>query len=243
VRPVAARPRVLVCDGQLQSQRALRLVLRGAGFELDETTTAQQALAHAALRVPDAAIIELVLLDGDGGDVCRRLREWSAMPLIMLSTIDEEGQKVRALEAGADDYLTKPFGARELVARLRAVLRRTNSVDDQSQIALGGLEIDLAGHVVYREGRELHLTPIEFRLLRVLVQHRGRLLTHSALLRQVWGTAYEGDTQTPRVHIANLRRKLEPADGLPLIRTRHGVGYRFTTGSLERATQSRPLAA
>jgi two-component system KDP operon response regulator KdpE len=234
---------VLVCDGQLQSLRALRVVLRGAGFEVDETTTAKQALAHAALRVPDAAVIELVLFDGDGVEVCHGLREWSAMPVIMLSTIDEEGQKVRALDGGADDYLTKPFGARELVARLRAALRRTSSADDESRIALGGLEIDLAGHVVYREGQELHLTPIEFRLLRVLVQHRGRLLTHSALLRQVWGTAYEGDRQTLRAHIANLRRKLEPVDGLPLIRTRHGVGYRFTTGSLERATQSRPLAA
>jgi two-component system, OmpR family, KDP operon response regulator KdpE len=233
------RSRVLVCDGDSQTLRALRVVLHAAGFEVDETGSAKEALDRAALRAPDAAILELVLLDGDGVDVCQRLRQWSAMPLIMLSAIDEEGQKVRALEAGADDYLTKPFAARELVARLHSTLRRANAVD-QAHMVLDGLEIDLAARVVHREGREVHLTSIEFKLLRLLVQHRGRLLTHSALLREVWGTAYEGDRQTLRTHIANLRRKVEPAEGLPLIGTHHGVGYRFTDSHSENAIRTRP---
>jgi len=223
---MSVRPRVLVCDADPQSLRALRVVLRGAGFEVDETGTAQAALHHAGLRPPDAAIIEFVLPDGDAVQVCRRLREWSAMPLIVLSAIDDEEPKVRALDAGADCYLTKPFGARELIARLRATLRRAHLSDDQSRVALHGLEIDLAAHVVCRDGREVHLTPIEFKLLRVLVRHRGRLLTHDALLQQVWGARGQADPQTLRTHIANLRRKLEPTHGPPLIGTHHGVGYR-----------------
>ena len=205
---MSVRPRVLVCDADPQSLRALRVVLRGAGFGVEETSTAQAALHHAGLRPPDAAIIEFVLPDGDAVQVCRRLREWSAMPLIVLSAIDDEEPKVRALDAGADCYLTKPFGARELIARLQATLRRAHRGDDQSRVALHGLEIDLAAHVVCRDGQEAHLTPIEFKLLRVLVRHRGRLLTHDALLQQVWGTRYQADPQTLRTHIANLRRKL-----------------------------------
>jgi two-component system, OmpR family, KDP operon response regulator KdpE len=193
---------------------------------VDETSTAQAALDHAGLRAPDAAIIELVLPDGDGVRVCRRLREWSATPLIVLSAIDDEEHKVRALDAGADGYLTKPFGARELIARLHATLRRAHRGDDQSRVALHGLEIDLAAHVVRRDGQQVHLTPIEFKLLRVLVRHRGRLMTHDALLQHVWGARYQADPQTLRTHIANLRRKLEPTHRPPLIGTQHGVGYR-----------------
>jgi two-component system KDP operon response regulator KdpE len=233
------RSRVLVCDDDSQSLRALRVALHAAGFEVDETGTAKEALDHAALRAPNAAILEVVLLDGDGVDLCQRLRKWSAMPLIMLSAIDEEGQKVRALEAGADDYLTKPFAASELVARLHATQRRVAGLD-QPHVVLDGLQINLAGQFVHREGREVHLTPIEFKLLRLLVQHRGRLLTHSALLREVWGTAYEGDRQTLRTHIANLRRKVEPAEGQPLIGTHHGVGYRITDSHSENAIRTRP---
>jgi len=223
---MSVRPRVLVCDADPQSLRALRVVLRGAGFGVEETSTAQAALHHAGLRPPDAAITEFALPDGDAVQVCRRLREWSAMPLIVLSAIDDEEPKVRALDAGADCYLTKPFGARELIARLRATLRRARRGDDQSRVALHGLEIDLAAHVVCRDGQEVHLTPIEFKLLRVLVRHRGRLLTHDALLQHVWGTRSQADPQTLRTHIANLRRKLEPTHGRPLIGTQHGVGYR-----------------
>jgi two-component system KDP operon response regulator KdpE len=223
-----ARPRVLVCDSESQTLRVLQVVLRGAGFEVDATTTGKEALDRAALRMPEAALIELLLPDGDGVGLCRQLREWSAMPVIVLSVVSDEEQKVRALDAGADDYLTKPFGPRELIARLNATMRRGRYGDDQPAVHLGGLEIDLASRVVRRKGEEIRLTPIEFKLLRVFVGHPGRLLTHTALLREVWGVAYEEDRQTLRAHIANLRRKLEPGGGPPLIRTDHGVGYRFT---------------
>ena len=221
------RPRVLVCDHEPLSTLALRRVLRGAGFDVDVTTTAADALDRAALRVPDALIVELGLPDGDGADVCHRVREWSQMALIVVSTVDAEGEKIRALEAGADHYVVKPFAPRELVARLRAVLRRAERDDSQPRFAVDGLQIDLAARVVRRENDELHLTPIEFKLLRVLLRHRGRPLTHVDLLEQIWGPAYVDDRQTLRTHIANLRRKIELGGAPGVIRTEHGVGYRF----------------
>ena len=149
------------------------------------------------------------------------------MPILVLSAVGEEEQKVRALEAGADDYVTKPFGPRELVARLNAALRRAGDAADEPAITVDGLVIDLAGHTVTRDGEEIHLTPIEFRLLGTLAGNRGRLMTHRALLTEVWGPGWEEDTQTLRTHIANLRRKIEPPDGPRYIRTDPGVGYRF----------------
>jgi two-component system KDP operon response regulator KdpE len=219
--------RVLVCDDELQILRALKVVLRDAGFEVEATATAREALDAAAVRPPDAAIVDLMLPDGDGIDVCRELRSWSDMPILVLSAIGEEERKVAALEAGADDYVTKPFGPRELVARLRAVLRRAGSGADEPAIRVDGLEVDLAARIVRRDREEVHLTPIEYDLLRVLVRNRGRLMTHRALLTQVWGPAYAEDTQVLRTHIANLRRKIEPAEGPRHIRTDSGVGYRF----------------
>jgi two-component system, OmpR family, KDP operon response regulator KdpE len=184
---VSAAPpagRVLVCDDELQILRALKVVLREAGFEVEAVATGQGTLDAAAVRPPDAAIVDLMLPDGDGVEVCRQLREWSAMPILVLSALGDEDQKVRALEAGADDYVTKPFGPRELVARLRAVLRRAGArADDEPLIAVDGLELDLAAHVVRRDRQEVHLTPIEYGLLRVLALNRGRLLTHRTLLR------------------------------------------------------------
>jgi two-component system KDP operon response regulator KdpE len=226
---VSGAPRVLVCDDEPHIVRALKVVLREAGFETLPAYTAAEALDVASVRSPDAAIIDLVLPDGNGIEVCRALREWSEMPIIVLSAVGEEEQKVRALEAGADDYVTKPFGPRELVARLQAVLRRAGSEPDEPTITVDGLDVDLAARVVRRAGEEVHLTPIEFDLLRMLVRNRGRLLTHRALLTEVWGPAYADDTQTLRTHIARLRRKLEPAgDGGPrYIRTDPGIGYRF----------------
>jgi two-component system KDP operon response regulator KdpE len=219
--------RVLVCDDELQILRALKVILRDAGFEVEATATAGEALDAAAVRPPDAAIVDLMLPDGDGIEVCRRLRSWSDMPILVLSAIGEEDRKVAALEAGADDYVTKPFGPRELVARLRAVLRRAGAGADEPAIRVDGLEVDLAARVVRREGEEVHLTPIEYDLLRVLIRNRGRLMTHRALLTAVWGPAYADDTQVLRTHIANLRRKIEPAEGPRHIRTDSGVGYRF----------------
>ena len=220
--------RVLVCDDEPQILRALRVVLREAGYDVVPAETAQEALDRAAVQPPDAAIIDLVLPDGDGVEVCRALREWSRMPIIVLSAVGDEDEKVRALEAGADDYVVKPFAPRELVARLQATLRRATGDAGEPAIVADGLELDLAARVVRRDGAEVHLTPIEFSLLTALARQRGRLMTHRALLVEVWGPGYADDTQVLRTHIANLRRKIEPAGGPPrYIRTDPGIGYRF----------------
>jgi two-component system KDP operon response regulator KdpE len=222
-------PRILVCDDEPQILRALKVILREAGYDVVEAATMEEALDCAAVRPPEAAIVDLVLPDGDGVELCRRLREWSQMPIIVLSAVDDEDMKVRALHAGADDYVTKPFGPRELVARLAAALRRTAGTPDEPLIEADGLTIDLAARVVRRGATEIHLTPIEFDLLRHLARHRGRLLTHRALLVEVWGPGYADDTAVLRTHVANLRRKVEQAGGPPrIIRTDPGVGYRFS---------------
>jgi two-component system KDP operon response regulator KdpE len=219
--------RVLVVDDERQILRALKVILREAGYEVIEAVSVEEALDQAAVRPPDAAIVDLMLPDGSGVELCRRLREWSSMPIIVLSAIGEEEAKVEALEAGADDYVTKPFGPRELVARLGAALRRVGDAPGEPAIEVDGLVVDLNAHTVRRDGEEVHLTPIEFDLLRTLVRHRGRLMTHRALLVEVWGPQYADDTQVLRAHIANLRRKIEPAGQRRYIRTDPGVGYRF----------------
>jgi two-component system KDP operon response regulator KdpE len=222
-----ARPKVLVCDDEQQILRALRVILRDAGYESLPANTLQEALDVAAVRRPDAAIIDLVLPDGDGVELCRRLREWTAMPLIVLSAVGDEDAKVRALSNGADDYVTKPFGPRELIARLEANLRRTAPEHESAVIETDELRVDLARHIVEVAGEEVHLTPTEFELLRKLAGNRGRLLTHRELLISVWGAGYADDTQVLRAHIANLRRKIEPPGAPRLIRTESGIGYRF----------------
>lgn len=226
---MSGRPRVLVCDDEPQILRGLRVLLNDGGYDVDATATAAEALDHAAVRPPDAAIIDLVLPDGSGVDVCLQLRTWTQMPILVLSAIGDEDAKVRALDAGADDYVTKPFGPRELLARVGAALRRAATIGgDEPVVSVDGLEIDLAARIVRRAGAEVHLTPIEFDLLRVLTRNRGRLMTHRALLTEVWGPHYADDTQALRTHIANLRRKLEQGGERPrLIRTDPGIGYRF----------------
>jgi two-component system KDP operon response regulator KdpE len=222
-------PRVLVVDDEPQIVRALKVVLREAGFQAVAAETGSEALDLAAVRPPQAAIVDLVLPDIDGVELTRRLREWSEMPILVLSAVGEEEQKVRALEAGADDYITKPFGARELVARLNAALRRSVRPEEEPRITVGELDVDLAARIVRREGEPVHLTPIEFDLLRVLIGNRGRLMTHRKLLTEVWGPEYVDDMQPLRTHIARLRAKIEP-DGEPgprFIVTDPGVGYRF----------------
>jgi two-component system KDP operon response regulator KdpE len=227
---VTHRPRVLVCDDdEPQILRALKVLLRDGGYDVDPAATVEEALNHAALRPPDAAIIDLVLPDGSGIDVCRQLREWSEMPIIVLSAVGEEDVKVDALAAGADDYVTKPFGPRELLARLQAALRRSGGGAEEPSIRAKGLEIDLAAHVVRREGVPVHLTPTEFQLLQTLARNRGRLMTHRMLLTEVWGPQYAQDTQVLRAHVANLRRKIEPTEGPRYIQTDAGIGYRFAT--------------
>lgn len=219
--------RVLVCDDEEQILRALRVILRDAGYEAVTASTGEEALDRAAVKPPAAAILDLMLPDIDGVEITKRLREWSEMPIIVLSAVGEEEAKVRALAAGADDYVTKPFGPPELIARLEAVLRRARPEASEPVIEADGLELDLSARVVLRDGEAVHLTPTEFDLLRVLAQNRGRLMTHRALLVEVWGVEYEDDVQVLRAHVANLRGKIEPPDGHRYIRTDPGVGYRF----------------
>ncbi len=221
-------PRILVCDDEPQILRALTVILRDAGYEAVTAATGEEALDRAAVKPPEAAILDLMLPDIDGVELTRRLREWSQMPILVLSAVGEEDRKVEALAAGADDYVTKPFGPRELVARLEAALRRAEPEGAEPRIVAEGIEIDLAARRVLRDGEEVHLTPTEFGLLRELARNRGKLMTHRTLLVDVWGVEYEDDFQVLRAHIANLRRKIEPPDGPKYILTDPGVGYRFT---------------
>ena len=224
---MSGAPRVLVCDDEPQILRALRVILRDAGFEEVAAASGEEALDLAAVKPPEAAILDLMLPDIDGVEVTRRLREWSRMPILVLSAVGEEDRKVEALAAGADDYVTKPFGPRELIARLEAVMRRSRPDGDEPTIVANGLEIDLGARSVLRDGEPVHLTPTEFGLLRALAQNRGRLMTHRSLLVEVWGVEYEDDLQVLRAHIANLRRKIEPPEGPKYVTTDPGVGYRF----------------
>jgi len=221
------KTRVLVCDDEQQILRALRVILRDAGYEAIPASTVEEALDAAAVARPEAAIIDLVLPDGDGVELCRQLREWTEIPVIVLSAVGDEDAKVRALAAGADDYVTKPFGPRELIARLAANLRRMGPGPEDAVITADGLKVDLGRRSVTVRGEEIHLTPTEFDLLRLMARNRGRLMTHRDLLTSVWGAGYSDDTQVLRAHIANLRRKIEPAGRPRFIRTESGVGYRF----------------
>jgi two-component system KDP operon response regulator KdpE len=223
-----AGERILVCDDDPQILRALRLVLRGAGYEVLTSATAEEALDRAAIGGPHAAIIDLMLPDRPGIEVCQELRSWSDMPIIVLSAVTDERSKIAALQSGADDYVTKPFAPGELVARVQAVLRRAGRAAGEPRIEADGLVVDLAAHSVSLDGEEVHLTPLEFALLRALVLNRGLLMTHRKLLTEVWGPEYADATPLLRTHIANLRRKIQAGDGHPrFIRTDSGIGYRF----------------
>jgi two-component system KDP operon response regulator KdpE len=225
-----AAERILVCDDDPQIRRALSLILREAGYEVLISSTAEEALDRAALAGPHLAIVDLLLPDQHGIELCRRLREWSEMPILVLSAIGEEQTKIDALHHGADDYVTKPFGPGELVARVRAALRRAGRDASEPRVEAGGLIVDLAAHAVWVDGMDVHLTPIEFSLLRILVLNRGLLMTHRQLLTEVWGPEYADATPVLRTHIANLRSKLQaPGDQQRrLIRTDSGIGYRFS---------------
>ena len=221
-------PRVLVVDDEPQIVRGLKIILRGAGYAVEAADTKAEALAALAARPPDALVLDLVLPDGQGVDVCREVRTWSRLPIVVLSAVGDEREKVRALDAGADDYITKPFGTDELLARLRAVLRRSGDGGGSPVIEIGELMIDLTDRTVTRGGEPIHLTRIEFELLRVLAQHRGRLVTHRQLLQEVWGPEYGEETHYLRVHVAHIRSKLEPDPSRPkYVLTEPGVGYRL----------------
>jgi len=220
--------RILVVDDEPQIVRALKVILRGAGYSTDQAESKEEALNAVSVHPPDAMVLDLVLPDGSGVEVCSEVRSWTNLPIIVLSAVGDEREKVRALDAGADDYITKPFGADELLARLRAALRRVSEDGGEPTIDLGGLVIDLAARTVARDGEEIHLTPIEFGLLRVLALHRGKLVTHRQLLREVWGPAYEDETHYLRVHVAHIRAKIEREPSRPRhLITEPGIGYRL----------------
>jgi two-component system KDP operon response regulator KdpE len=225
---VSVSARVLVVDDEPQIVRGLKIILRGAGYAVECAESKNEALAALAARPPDAMVLDLVLPDGSGAEVCEEVRRWSALPIVVLSAVGDEREKVRALDAGADDYITKPFGTEELLARLRAVLRRSTDAAGSPMVEIGELVIDLQDRRVTVAGVEVHLTPIEFDLLRVLATHQGKLVTHRQLLREVWGPGYETETHYLRVHVAHIRAKIEadPAQPTHLL-TEPGVGYRL----------------
>jgi two-component system, OmpR family, KDP operon response regulator KdpE len=227
--------RILVVDDEPQILRAVQMKLRGAGYAVDTAGTAREALMKAGMRPPMAIILDVLLPDGRGTDVCRELRTWYHAPIVVLSAVGEEKEKVDALDAGADDYITKPFSGEELLARLRAVLRRATPSAERL-ITVGDLVIDLEKRAVTMDEHPVALTPIEYDLLRVLAQNEGKLLTHPALLREVWGPAFQEESNYLHVHISHLRRKIEPDPARPrYLLNQPGVGYRLVDPAAEAA--------
>jgi two-component system, OmpR family, KDP operon response regulator KdpE len=219
--------RILVVDDEPQILRALQTNLRGAGYEVETAATAEAALAAAAMRPPEAVILDLVLPDGSGTDVCRELRKWSSAPILVLSVVGDEREKVAALDAGADDYVMKPFGIEELLARLRALLRRAVPAGEPV-LQIGELTVDLEKRTVTVAGQLVSLTPHEFELLRLFAQNEGKLLTHPTILREVWGPAYGEESHYLHVYVSQLRRKIEPDPARPrYLLTEPGAGYRL----------------
>ena len=224
-------PAVLVIDDESSIRRMLRYALEGAGYRVVEAVTGEAGLAEAATHAPDAVILDLGLPDGDGAQVLRRLREWSVVPVLVLSVREEPDDKVGALDAGADDYVTKPFDTVELLARLRAIQRRARTGEAAPVLLVGDLEVDVPAHAVRVRGRDVKLSPIEFALVRVLAQHAGRIVTHRVILRDVWGPKAEEQSQYLRVHFTHVRRKLADAGmAHAAIVNEPGIGYRLVAG-------------
>jgi two-component system KDP operon response regulator KdpE len=219
--------RVLVVDDEPQILRALQLKLRTAGYAVETASTAEEALMKAAMRPPEAIILDLLLPDGSGTDVCRELRTWSRVPIVVLSALGEETEKIAALDAGADDYVTKPFSGDELLARVRAQLRRSAPAS-RPVLGIGELRIDLEKRLVTMGGEPVALTPIEYDLLRLFATNEGKLLTHPTILREIWGPAYGEESNYLHVYVSHLRRKIEPDPARPrYLLTQPGVGYRL----------------
>ncbi len=222
-------PTILVIEDEPQMRRFLKASLESHDYHIVEAVTAREGLAQATGRNPDAILLDLGLPDLDGIELTRRLREWSRTPIIVISARGREQDKVAALDAGADDYLTKPFGLGELLARLRVALRRVASADDGGSVfEVGDLRVDLAARLVYRRGAEVHLTPIEYKLLTTLVRHAGKVVTHRQLLKEAWGPNAVEHAHYVRVYMTQLRHKLEEEPSRPrYLLTESGVGYRL----------------
>lgn len=224
------KPQVLVIDDEAQILRALRTILTQQDYRVTVSATGEEGLALATATQPDIVILDLGLPDLTGVEVCKRLREWTNLPIIVLSAHDNEAEKVAALDAGADDYLTKPFGIDELLARLRVGLRRSAKTKGEKSVVVtaNGIAIDLTRHLVTRDGEIVRLTATEFKLLAYLAGNAGRILTHQAILNQVWGYSEIGQMEYLRVYIRQLRKKLEENPHKPqIILTESGIGYRF----------------
>jgi len=222
---------ILLIEDEPQMRRFLRISIQGHGYRFIEAPTGQEGLTEIAMRNPDVVLLDLGLPDIDGLELTRRLREWSQVPVIVLSAREQEEDKIRALDAGADDYLTKPFGAGELLARIRVALRRMTmqrTEGGESVFVTGNLRVDLAKRRVSVDDREIHLTPIEYKLLTALIKHAGKVMTHSQLLKEVWGTAYADQTHYLRIYMGQLRHKLEADPARPrFFINEPGIGYRI----------------
>jgi len=224
----AAQPTILIIDDEVQIRRLLRVTLEAEHYRVREAETGQLGLNEIAAQTPSGVVLDLGLPDIDGSEVIRRLREWSKVPVLVLSVRDGEEEKIKALDAGADDYLTKPFNGRELAARVRAILRRTQTTSEPAIIRIGQIEIDQAAHVVRRSGAEIKLTAKEYAFFQLLVQHRGKVVTHRQILRELWGPNAEENTHYLRVQMTHLRQKLEADPHTPQhLRTEAGIGYRL----------------
>jgi two-component system KDP operon response regulator KdpE len=225
----AVEPLVLVVEDDPQMRRFIRASMTSHGYRVAEVATGAEAIELATSAPPDLILLDLGLPDGDGVDLARRFREWSRVPIIVISARGREDDKVAALDAGADDYLTKPFGVNELLARMRVALRHAeHSVDDGALLEFGELRVDLSRREVTVGGREVHLTPIEYKLLVLLARNAGKVLTHRQIIKEIWGVAYIGQTHYVRVHMAELRKKIEADPAQPkLLTTEPGVGYRL----------------
>jgi two-component system KDP operon response regulator KdpE len=224
--------RVLVVDDEPQILRGMGTNLRARGYDVDTAADGEQALEIAARQRPDVVILDLGLPGIDGIEVIRGLRAWSSMPIVVLSARDQERDKVRALDAGADDYVTKPFGMDELLARLRAAVRRSTPADEAAVVETPAFTVDLGAKRVSSGEGDVRLTPTEWHLVELLVRHPGKLLSQRQLLQEVWGQRYEEETNYLRVYMAQIRRKLEPDPSRPrYFITEPGMGYRFEPGS------------
>lgn len=222
------KPIALIIDDEVQIRRLLRVVLESENYQVHEAETGQQGLTEIAGRRPAIILLDLGLPDMDGLEVLKRLREWSEAPVLILSVRDDEAGKVAALDAGAEDYVTKPFSTPELLARLRVAQRKTRPEEEVSIFKSGDLIVDLTARVVTRAGHEVKLTATEYALLRLFVRHAGRVLTHRHILREIWGPKSEEHRQYLRVYVTHLRQKIEPDPTKPrLIKTEPGIGYRF----------------